>query len=268
MCRMQGPRSFRSFNLGVFQRCLFRKTALAAVALAFAALASSRARKSRRPSGQGRQEGRRIFRSFSVIDDRVTFSWIPNANQPGMLVRANPTARVNANTAKQVYSFTHFDIWAVRHQLLHHLAVQVGSQRSGQPLHQRRRSQRKRVASRRLARAPARSTACSARPSAGTRSSTPRPSPWGRCTTSRLKSAWTPTQRTATSRRQARRRRRSAVPVRPAVQGLLQRRAVGVLGVLQPQRLRPVQQRFHRSDLPADDLPERRQHLLQADLGG
>ena len=47
---------------------------------------------------------------FLLIDDRVTFSWIPNAKQPGAWVR-NPDGTVNSNTAKQVYSFTHFDIW-------------------------------------------------------------------------------------------------------------------------------------------------------------
>ena len=43
---------------------------------------------------------------------------------------------------------------------------------------------------------------------------------------------------------QARRRRRSAVRLRPALQGLRQRRTLDVLGVLQPQLLHPVRQRF------------------------
>ena len=57
------------------------------------------------------------------------------------------------------------------------------------------------VSSRWAPTAPARpkSTACSARPSASTRSSIPRPSPWGRCATSRSKSAWTPTPKTTSS---------------------------------------------------------------------
>ena len=48
---------------------------------------------------------------FFVIDDRVTFSYIFTAAQPGMW-SVNPNGTVNAKTAKQVYSFTHFDAWA------------------------------------------------------------------------------------------------------------------------------------------------------------
>jgi hypothetical protein len=48
---------------------------------------------------------------FFVIDDRVTFSYIFTAAQPGMF-SVNPNGTVNAKTAKQVYSFTHFDAWA------------------------------------------------------------------------------------------------------------------------------------------------------------
>lgn len=48
---------------------------------------------------------------FLVIDDRVTFSYIFTAAQPGMWSR-KPDGTINAKTAKQVYSFTHFDAWA------------------------------------------------------------------------------------------------------------------------------------------------------------
>src|SRR6202163_3761426 len=48
---------------------------------------------------------------FFVIDDRVTFSYIPTAAQPGMFT-VNPNGTINAKTAKSVYSFTHFDAWA------------------------------------------------------------------------------------------------------------------------------------------------------------
>src|SRR3954468_3072596 len=48
---------------------------------------------------------------FFVIDDRVTYSYIFTAAQPGMF-SVNPNGTVNAKTAKQVYSFTHFDAWA------------------------------------------------------------------------------------------------------------------------------------------------------------
>ncbi|OPY97022.1 hypothetical protein A5906_39825 [Bradyrhizobium sacchari] len=43
-----------------------------------------------------------IFPAFLVNDNRVTYSYLPNGTDPG----------VTAKTAKQVYSFTHFDAWA------------------------------------------------------------------------------------------------------------------------------------------------------------
>ena len=48
---------------------------------------------------------------FFVIDDRVTYSYIFNAAQPGMFT-VNPNGTINGKTTKQVYSFTHFDAWA------------------------------------------------------------------------------------------------------------------------------------------------------------
>ncbi|MBR1088579.1 hypothetical protein JQ621_13995 [Bradyrhizobium manausense] len=47
---------------------------------------------------------------FLVIDDRVTFSYIFNAAQPGAFTNTNGV--INSKTTKQVYSFTHFDAWA------------------------------------------------------------------------------------------------------------------------------------------------------------
>src|SRR6476646_378767 len=47
---------------------------------------------------------------FSLIDDRVTVSWIPKATDPGVFSR-NPNGSLNSTTSMQVYSFTHFDIW-------------------------------------------------------------------------------------------------------------------------------------------------------------
>lgn len=47
---------------------------------------------------------------FSLIDDRVTFSWIPKGTDPGVYSK-NPDGSLNSTTAMQVYSFTHFDIW-------------------------------------------------------------------------------------------------------------------------------------------------------------
>ena len=48
---------------------------------------------------------------FSVIDDRLTYSWIPNATAAGVY-SIRPDGSINGTTAKQVYSFTHFDEWA------------------------------------------------------------------------------------------------------------------------------------------------------------
>lgn len=47
---------------------------------------------------------------FLVIDNRVTYSYIFNASQPGMW-SLKPDGTVNSKTTKQVYSFTHFDLW-------------------------------------------------------------------------------------------------------------------------------------------------------------
>ncbi|MGY8631980.1 hypothetical protein RAD15_05735 [Bradyrhizobium sp. 14AA] len=48
---------------------------------------------------------------FFVIDNRVTFSWMPKGTDPGKFsVGAN--GAINGTTSKQVYSFTQFDAWA------------------------------------------------------------------------------------------------------------------------------------------------------------
>jgi hypothetical protein len=48
---------------------------------------------------------------FFVIDDRVTYSWMPKGTDPGMFT-VGPNGSINGKTAKSVYSFTHFDAWA------------------------------------------------------------------------------------------------------------------------------------------------------------
>ena len=48
---------------------------------------------------------------FLVIDNRVTFSYIFTGTEPGMF-SVSPDGSINGKTAKQVYSFTHFDAWA------------------------------------------------------------------------------------------------------------------------------------------------------------
>jgi hypothetical protein len=47
---------------------------------------------------------------FLVIDDRVTYSWMPRGIDPGMF-SVRPDGSINGTTAKSVYSFTHFDAW-------------------------------------------------------------------------------------------------------------------------------------------------------------
>jgi hypothetical protein len=47
---------------------------------------------------------------FFVIDDRVTFSWMPKGTDPGFF-SVRPDGSIDGKTAKQVYSFTHFDAW-------------------------------------------------------------------------------------------------------------------------------------------------------------
>jgi hypothetical protein len=48
---------------------------------------------------------------FFVIDDRVSFSWMPKGTDPGVF-SVRPNGSIDGTTAKQVYSFTHFDAWA------------------------------------------------------------------------------------------------------------------------------------------------------------
>jgi len=48
---------------------------------------------------------------LSGIDDRVTFSWMPKGTDPGVF-SVRPDGASTGKTAKQVYSFTHFDAWA------------------------------------------------------------------------------------------------------------------------------------------------------------
>jgi hypothetical protein len=48
---------------------------------------------------------------FFVIDDRVSYSWMPKGTDPGDF-STRPDGSINGKTAKSVYSFTHFDAWA------------------------------------------------------------------------------------------------------------------------------------------------------------
>lgn len=87
----------------------FRFKAITAAALSLAVLATGGlARAADLPVKAAKKAPDLPF--FLVIDDRVTFSYIFNATQPGAFTNTNGV--INAKTTKQVYSFTHFDAWA------------------------------------------------------------------------------------------------------------------------------------------------------------
>ena len=87
----------------------FRKTIFATAALSLAVLASAGvARAADLPVKAKKPVVDLPF--FLLIDDRVTYSYIFNATDPGVSSR-NADGSINAKTVKQVYSFTHFDVW-------------------------------------------------------------------------------------------------------------------------------------------------------------
>jgi len=98
----------QSSFLGVISMSL-RNSAIAATALTLAALASTGlARAADLPTKAAKKPADLPF--FLLIDDRVTFSWMPKGTDPGVF-SVRPDGSINGTTAKQVYSFTHFDIW-------------------------------------------------------------------------------------------------------------------------------------------------------------
>ncbi|MGY3419579.1 hypothetical protein ACVWZW_000054 [Bradyrhizobium sp. F1.13.4] len=89
-------------------RMSFRMKAIAAAALSLATLATGGlAQAADLPVKAAKKAADLPF--FLVIDDRVTFSYIFNASQPGAFTNTNGV--INPKTTKQVYSFTHFDAW-------------------------------------------------------------------------------------------------------------------------------------------------------------
>jgi hypothetical protein len=88
----------------------FRKVTIAAAALSLAALASTGfARAADLPVKAVKKPVDLPF--FLVIDDRVTYSYIFSGTDPGVY-SVKPDGSIDGKTAKQVYSFTHFDLWA------------------------------------------------------------------------------------------------------------------------------------------------------------
>jgi hypothetical protein len=90
----------------------YRNNVIAAALLSFAALApSSFASAADLPYKVKAVKPVPDVPFFFVIDNRVTFSWEPRGTDPGAY-SPKPGGGFNGTTAKQVYSFSHFDVWA------------------------------------------------------------------------------------------------------------------------------------------------------------
>src|ERR1700731_4237041 len=91
----------------------FRKTAYATVALSVAALASAGlARAADLPVKAAKPVKDLPF--FFVIDDRVTYSWMPSGTDLGAYSLKPNGGGFIGNTAMSVYSFTLLDAWQYR----------------------------------------------------------------------------------------------------------------------------------------------------------
>ncbi|TMJ54368.1 MAG: hypothetical protein E6G85_05360 [Alphaproteobacteria bacterium] len=86
-----------------------RVSLLAAAAMSLAALASTGSASAADLPVKAKPIADLPF--FLVIDDRVTYSWMPKGTDPGEF-STRPDGSINGKTAKSVYSFTHFDAWA------------------------------------------------------------------------------------------------------------------------------------------------------------
>src|ERR1700748_917610 len=87
------------------------KTAIAAAALSVAALASTGSAGAADLPVKAVKAKPADLPFFLLIDDRLTYSYIFSGTDPGVWTR-KPDGSINGKTAKSVYSFTHFDIWA------------------------------------------------------------------------------------------------------------------------------------------------------------
>src|SRR6266478_5051346 len=85
-----------------------RKTTIMAAALSLAAFASAGFARAADLPVKAKKAADLPF--LLVIDDRVSFSWMPKGTDPGVF-SVRPNGSIDGTTAKQVYSFTHFDIW-------------------------------------------------------------------------------------------------------------------------------------------------------------
>ena len=225
---------------------------------------TSQLRQRRRFAGQGRQADRRCA---VLLRDRRPGDAIPTSSRgtdPGMFT-VNPNGTINGKTAKQVYSFTHFDAWAYGTNFFTISMFKSDHNDPAAPCINAGVS---------VTFAPANCAGATEiyglfRSTFGFNEifNTKAFSMGPLHNVSFEVGMDANTENRLLWRRQARRRRRSAVRLRPALQGLLQRRALGVLGVLNHNSFTQCNSGFRR---PASgrDLPDRRQHSLQADLGG
>src|SRR5216684_8917800 len=101
---------FRSSNLGNSEMS-YRFKAIAAAVLSLATLALAGFASAADLPYKAKAKPAADLPFFFVIDDRVTYSWMPKGTDPGAF-SVRPDGSINGKTAKSVYSFTHFDAWA------------------------------------------------------------------------------------------------------------------------------------------------------------
>jgi hypothetical protein len=89
----------------------YRHGAIAAAALSFAMLAPAGFASAADLPTKAKAKPIAELPFFLVIDNRVSFSWMPKGTDPGAF-SVRPDGSINGKTAKQVYTFTHFDVWA------------------------------------------------------------------------------------------------------------------------------------------------------------
>jgi len=109
-CHIQGL-DLSLVNLGVFRMSSRFSVFAAVVAVSLAALASTGTARAADLPAKAKAKPVADLPFFLVIDDRVTFSWMPKGTDPGAF-SVRPNGSINGKTAKSVYSFTHFDAWA------------------------------------------------------------------------------------------------------------------------------------------------------------
>jgi hypothetical protein len=88
----------------------YRNKVIAAALLSFAALAPGGFASAADLPVKAKAKPVPDIPFFFVIDDRVTYSYMPKGTDPGAFT-VNPNGSINGKTTKSVYSFTHFDVW-------------------------------------------------------------------------------------------------------------------------------------------------------------